>query len=257
MSKENCIADMLSRWENFPQQKIKLATILPDHKWVRVPESGFDVNTEVQFYFSAGLPHKCKALASRMNSRIKFAYAPKTWKSYQKMFLTFLTFCTFLRLDVKLVEVVHIKLFMEFLYQNNLSVNVIRNYIAGIVMYHKWFGLQVEKFYDYQVTQMFRAFERSTQKKPKFKQIFLVQDVIEIVKACSRYSYPQIFKTIYIFAYLGFLRISNMVPSSVSKFDINRNLCRGDIMIKNDKVIVILKWSKTLQSPHQGVTTTR
>ena len=141
-----------------------------------------------------------------MNCRIKFAYAPKTWKSYKKMFLIFLTFCMFLNLDIKLVEMVHIKRFMEFLYQNNLSVNVIRNYIAAIVMYHKWFGLQVEKFYDYQVTLMFRALERSTQK------IFLVQDVIEIVKACSRYPYPQIFKTIYIFAYLGFYEFPIWCP---------------------------------------------
>ena len=45
--KENCIADMLSRWENSPQQNVKLATMLPSHKWIMVPKSVFDVNTEI------------------------------------------------------------------------------------------------------------------------------------------------------------------------------------------------------------------
>ena len=181
-----------------------------------------------------------------MNDRIKHAYAPKTWKSYQKMFLTFLTFCTFIHIEIELVEDVHIKLFMEFLFQNSLSVGVIRNYIAGIVMYHKWFGLPFHKFHHCQVTFMFKALERSTHKKPTNRQIFQVEDVINIINACTKYPYLQVFKTIYIFAYLGFLRISNIVPSSASKFDVNKNLCRGDVMVRNNKVIVILKWSKTL-----------
>ena len=45
--KENCIADILSRWENSLAQKSKLYTMLPDHKWNTVPDSVFDVNTEI------------------------------------------------------------------------------------------------------------------------------------------------------------------------------------------------------------------
>ena len=53
-----------------------------------------------------------------------------------------------------------------------------------------WF----EKFHDCQVVLMFRALERTSIKKPVFKQVFKVQDVLKIIERCGSYRYPQILR---------------------------------------------------------------
>jgi hypothetical protein len=50
---------------------------------------------------------------------------------------------------------------------------------------------------------------------------------------------------------LGLLRISNVVPPSAATFNHLRHLRRCDITISQDKVIIHLRWSKTLQRHRQ------
>lgn len=42
-------------------------------------------------------------------------------------------------------------------------------------------------------------------------------------------------------------RKSNLVPISISKFDSIKQLTRGKILLENDILIVLVKWSKTVQ----------
>lgn len=42
-------------------------------------------------------------------------------------------------------------------------------------------------------------------------------------------------------------RKSNLVPISISKFDSKKQLTWGDILLENDILIVLVKWSKTVQ----------
>ena len=153
----------------------------------------------------------CRVLATKMNSRIKHAYAPRTWKEYKRMFFIFLTFCTFIKIEIAQAQVLHSTLFMEFLGQNQFTVSAIRNYLAGIVIYHKWYSLSYEKFYHCRITFMLRPLEKSIYKKPTFKGVFEVKDIRNILQRCHTYPFAQIYNTLYIFACLAFLRISNLV----------------------------------------------
>ena len=53
-------------------------------------------------------------------------------------------------------------------------------------------------------------------------------------------------------AFFGFFRISNLAPSSKREFKIAKHLCRGDVLFHGKFLIVIVKWSKTLQSANKG-----
>ena len=50
------------------------------------------------------------------------------------------------------------------------------------------------------------------------------------------------------FSILGFFRLSNLCPHSLSSFYFTRHLAAGDIFFDSDKLKVLIKWSKTLQS---------
>ena len=72
------------------------------------------------------------------------------------------------------------------------------------------------------------------------------------MKACQSYPLPLIYKTAYLFAYFGFLRISNLVPPSIKSFSCKKHLCRGDVIVTPNDLVVVIKWSKTLQATNQG-----
>ena len=49
-------------------------------------------------------------------------------------------------------------------------------------------------------------------------------------------------------AFFGCLRLSNIVPPSMSKFDPLKHLRRSDIRFENNIVLIFYKWSKTNQN---------
>ena len=56
---------------------------------------------------------------------------------------------------------------------------------------------------------------------------------------------------LYLLSFYSFLCISNLVPSAVSKFSPLKHLARGDVIFRSHKLVIIVKWSKTMQSAHQ------
>ena len=85
-----------------------------------------------------------------------------------------------------------------------------------------------------------------------FKAIFHVSDIEKIVRVAGKLSHPVLFRTLYLFAYFGFFRLSSLVPSSLKNFQISKHLCRGDVIIMEEYLVVLVKWSKTLQATNQG-----
>ena len=123
-------------------------------------------NKLLHLLFTGFPSSKFRKLHSKMNTRIRHVYTEKTWKTYHRMFLIFLSFCHCLQVDVSCIEVVRVTLFMEYLCQNSISVAVIRNYIAGITVYFKWLGLNHAVFAHFRISMMFKALEKSVHKNP-------------------------------------------------------------------------------------------
>ena len=168
------------------------------------------------------------------------------------MFLVFMAFCVFYDFEISQSDYNTVTMFMEFLARNRISVLSIRNYIAAITAFFKWFNLNYKIFSHHKVTLMFKALQRSVVKFRKFKAVFQIEDLYAIVTKCHAYQFAQMYKTLYLFAYFGFLRISNLVPASKNKFTMHKHLCRGDVMLTDEEVVIVIKWSKTLQATNQG-----
>ena len=95
---------------------------------------------------------------------------------------------------------------------------------------------------------MFRALNNS----PKFKGILQIQDLANILNACKKFAYPLLFQTLYLFAFFGFFRISNLVPTSTVVYNLAKHLSRNDVFVVSDGLVVLVKWSKTMQASNQG-----
>ena len=54
--------------------------------------------------------------------------------------------------------------------------------------------------------------------------------------------------TLFLIAFYCMLRKSNLIPNSSRTFDHTKQLCRSDLMLISNMLVVNIKWSKTIQS---------
>ena len=51
----------------------------------------------------------------------------------------------------------------------------------------------------------------------------------------------------YLLAFFSFLSMSNLVPHAMAAFSPLKQLAQGDVIFKPGKIVILIKWSKTLQ----------
>ena len=191
-------------------------------------------------------------LCQMVSQRLHQAYVPKTWSSYKSMFMVYMMFCEFMQLDSVSPTLVTILTFIEFLAYNGLKHSSIVNYVSALKAQFKWFELPAQIFDHSKIKLMLKALERSIPASPKFKGLFDIQDLQNIIEATSRFEHPVLYKALYLLAFLVFFRISNLVPEKKNNFNFMKQLCRGDIIYDGGRAIVVVKWSKTIQTSRKG-----
>ena len=82
---------------------------------------------------------------------------------------------------------------------------------------------------------------------PHIKTIIDVEMLLQLVVQCDRMYMGKIFKAAFLTSFFSFLRISNLVPHSISTFDYMKQLARADVIFAPPGAHLIIKWSKTLQ----------
>ena len=139
-------------------------------------------------------------------------------------------------------------MFIEFLTYSGLKQASILNYISAIKSQMKWFEIPVTVFDHLEVKLMLKAVHVTIRNPPKFKGIFDIPSLIHIINLCDLFPHLLVFKTLYFI----FFRIPNLLAPSRFTFDIKKQLCRGDVLVNGNSLIVLVKWSKTLQASNQG-----
>ena len=96
---------------------------------------------------------------------------------------------------------------------------------------------------------MIRACSRTIVHHQHTKQVLTPHNLIVLlIQQFSSCPYRVMYKGLFLLAFHGFFRISNLLPKSKSEFKPDRHLTRGDIYISNAGINLFLKWSKTMQA---------
>ena len=98
------------------------------------------------------------------------------------------------------------------------------------------------------VKLMLRACSLTMDFAPVLKGIFSLEILTQIIRACHILDQPSMYRCLFLLAFFGFLRISNLVPPSGCSFDPFRHLTRGDLIHAYPGLQLVVKWSKTIQS---------
>ena len=125
------------------------------------------------------------------------------------------------------------------------------NYLSAIKSKLLIFGLDVAGFADVRLKYYQKAIQRQAPIRVSLKKIIDVPLLKLIVSQCDYTFMGQIFKALYLLSFYSFLRLSNLVPHAVAQFSPLKHLCRGDVIFRTGKVVILVKWSKTMQSNDQ------
>ena len=154
-------------------------------------------------------------LSSRANHRIQQAFRDSTSKAYNSMFRVFLAFCVFARIRTSQITIDTMLPFLEFLVFNGSTNSAVANYISALKAKFIIFRLDITLFDLPRIKYFTKALTLKAPFKVTLKSI--IDPVLNsIALQCDSMYMGQIFKAVYLLAFFSFLRISNLVPHSIS-----------------------------------------
>ena len=171
----------------------------------------------------------------------------RTVKCYNMLFKSFVAFCLCARVDLANVCVSVALSYLEFLVENNVSVNMVKNHISAIRAMSIIFDLQYGSWEHPRVKYFVKALKLHRPMVLPKRNIIDISTLKRMVALCNRFSNPEVYKAVMLTAFFGFFRLSNIAPHGIADFDCDRHFTGGDIFFQKNEVKLLIKWSKTMQ----------
>lgn len=179
---------------------------------------------------------------------MKRSYQPTTLRNLRSQALIYGRFCKFYGFEMFPASAWQLVRYARYIANTVTSYETVANYISGVRKLHRLAGYQVPDANEPNLHHIMRALKKEL--AHPIKQAVpvtpkLLQDIYEMVDLTKIYDI--VCYTALLVGFYLFLRKSNLVPDSVSSFDPQKQLTRADIQMGKNIILVIIKWSKTIQ----------
>ena len=179
-------------------------------------------------------------------TRVSSAFRPSTNRAHQLHFKTYLAFVLFMKLPVNF-SLHNILAFLEYLYQNHIYPQVIKNYVSSLNSMARTYNIPAEDLSHVAVAHYLRIFSINSTFRPTPRGIFDIRTLCHTSKVCDSLTDPLLFRAIFLTAFYAFLRMSNIAPHSLKAFDVTRHFLRQNLIFHHPGAHLLVKWTKTLQ----------
>ena len=163
------------------------------------------------------------------------------------MFRTFVTFYIYIKCVLAKVDIQVVLSFLECLVMNGCSTSMVENYVSAIKAHFVLHDLSFEVFDHPKLKYFLKALIINWQLSVKSHNIISLDRLALISTACKDFSSGLAYRAVFLVAFFGFFRLSNLAPHAILSFDDTRHLTGDDIFTKHF-VKVLLKWTKTMQT---------
>ena len=197
-------------------------------------------------YFIFSEAALCKHLQRRAKSRLNTAFRPKTKQVYDSLFRVFVGFCVSVKVALNELSVPFILSFLEYLVDNNVSVHMVVNYVLALKAMCIVYGLQFVVFEHPRIRYFIKALKINRPLKVTKRNVIDIPTLQKLILLCGTVGNPRVLKAIFLTAYFGFFRLSNLAPHTVNLTPQNNLL--GDVFFETSSVRLLLKWSKEMQT---------
>ena len=182
------------------------------------------------------------------------AFSPGTGKNLRVQFKSFVLFCNYFKLCAVPVSQDTLDIYVQFLSRSFKSIVSIKNYVNGVKVLHLTVGAPFPET-DYAFQLLLRGLGRlnpheEAQALPVTPLLLLrIHEIMDLSNTFNKALWA-----VFVMSFFLFARKANMVPPSVTQFDVRKHLARGDISDSVDGLVVVFKWSKTIQLGERHLT---
>lgn len=184
--------------------------------------------------------------------RKRQAFRPGTAANHRSQIVLYMSFCIHFTLQYINPSAKTLCLYAEFLTRSFHSPRAIRNYISGIRLLHKYIGIDCPALQSFDLHLILRALDLTMAHVPNQRiaiDIGLLKDICMVCDSLG--TIGAVCKVGFLFGYFGFLRQSNLAPRHAAAFNHKQHTCRGDVLFHPPGLVIIIKWTKTIQRGEQ------
>lgn len=187
------------------------------------------------------------ALLDKALDRQKAAYRPGTQKNRNSAVNSLISFAVDMGFQYGNPSPEQLCAYIETLVLRPMTPNGIRGHISNLKAFFRNAGFSTRQFKSIQVTNALRAIAITVKHNPKVKHALEPNIIAQIVQVIDTYPQGHMVSFSVALMFTGFLRQSNLLPSSVKAFDPDRQVTCADVKLTNDLLTLDIKWSKTNQ----------
>ena len=155
------------------------------------------------------------------SQRRRHRYRPGTRRNWRSSQTVYLQFCLFYGLNWKNVSLDDLGAFFELLVQAGRSLGTIKNYISAVkALYYERNVVRVIDLFQWDGwTAMVRGLQNTVRPTGDMRTAVTMEQLQVMVQYCDTDKALLPLKLGLIFGFFGYLRLSNLVPQTVSDFD--------------------------------------
>ena len=185
-------------------------------------------------------------LATQAMATVKSAYSHSSQQAQDTHWRTYLMFSVAHHLSQP-PDLQQLLCFLQYLHNNKLSPGVIANYLSSVKVKANTLRWPLSVFHHPFIQRFFKSIKVNGQFVPKHKGFFDLPTLKAISQTCRILDDPILYRAVFLLAFFGFLRVSNIAPHSVSAFSPCRHLLRKDVIFAPPGAHVLIKWAKNMQ----------
>ena len=176
------------------------------------------------------------------------AFAKGTIKNYKCQLKKFFQFSNMAELPDLPISTEDLCLYIQFLSRSLKSHQSILCYVSGLKFFHTLLGLSFPSTSSVEVRLTLKGLKRSlahvpVQAKP------ITPEILRRMGDCLDLHRPLhcVFWCLFLFLFFLFSRKSQFIPENVSQAQLGRLVTRQDVSIRDGKLLVMFRWTKTRQ----------
>lgn len=183
-----------------------------------------------------------------MKKSRRHAFAEGTNKNLKIQWETFIMFCLHFGLVYLPATTETLSLFVQFLSRSFKAPQSIKNYLSGVRTMHHLLGYSIKDVNECLLNITIRGIERLHPHLVK-QASPITPEILTNMYLCLNKSSKKdsVYWCLFIFAFFLFARKSNLVPNSEKDVLSQKFLLSKDVELKNNILVVSMRWSKTNQ----------
>ena len=159
-------------------------------------------------------------LKRQTRKRMNRAFRPGTLANHKSQIKAYITFCLYFGLKDIDPDINTICMYVEFLTRSIQSPQTIKNYVSGVRYSHKCLHISSKSLDSHELNLMLRSISITMEHIPK-KHVLVTPDYLRQIIWCCDTLGPlgSVLKCAFLFAFFGFLRVSNLAPQQKVRFN--------------------------------------